>query len=186
MNGVFQLNRYRRLPATGGRNDAPSPVRRFTRDHAAVLRFVIDDVGIGRIDGANEAVAAAEIDPVADRRTGPPPRGARSAPALVVLQSAVDGVWLPGVDRDVVELRHREMAEEIPRLHAIVRDVQSAVASKDDVPRIGGVDPDRVMVGVNGAAAVAVEGLAAVLRRVKLNAEDVQDSFRPSDRLRFG
>src|SRR5207245_9782680 len=64
---------------------------------AAVLRFPEDDVGVGRIDLAVKAVAAADLPPVAGQDAVFVIRGAGAAPAAVVLQAAVDVVRLAHV-----------------------------------------------------------------------------------------
>src|SRR5215210_2502558 len=73
---------------------------------AAVLRLRIDDVGIGRIDARDEAIAASDHEPIV---VGGPVRGARlrgTAECGVILCAAVDVVdWRGVVDFDVIELR---------------------------------------------------------------------------------
>ena len=58
-------------------------------------------------------------------------------------------------------------------LHAVVGDVEAAVAADDHVPAVLRVDPQGVLVGVDAVAAVGRERLAAVRGAVQLDAEDV-------------
>ena len=65
----------------------------------AMLALGIDQVRIVGIDPADEAVAAAEEQPVVVDRAGAAQRLGRASPAAVVLQAAVDAVQRPRVHR---------------------------------------------------------------------------------------
>ena len=92
---------------------------------------------------------------------------ARSAPTAVILQSAVHLVIAPGVDGDVVELADGGVVQVVPVLHAVAGDIDAAVAAQDHMPAVAGVDPEHVVVGVDAAASVAAECLAAVRRAIE-------------------
>ena len=59
-------------------------------------------------------------------------------------------------------------------LHAVVGDVEAAVAAEDHVPAVARVDPEGVVVGVDAAAAVGAERLAAVGRAVERDPQHVE------------
>ena len=61
----------------------------------------------------------------------------------------------------------------VPRLALVVGDVEPAVASEDDVARVVGVDPDRVLVGVHARARVCAHSLAPVFGHAEPDAADV-------------
>src|SRR6185436_10428165 len=112
---------------------------------------------------ADEAVAAADADPVLVDRPAPAARAARPAPGAVVLEAAVDHVVRARVDRDVIELPDGDMVEVVPVVAAVVGLVDAAVVADDEVASVARVDPHGVVVGVRAATAVVGERLAAVL-----------------------
>src|SRR5438132_5998774 len=97
--------------------------------HAAVLAFRIYQVGIVRIDGTDEAVTAADVDPVLIDGASLPAGAARSAPAAVILQTTVDVIVRPRVEGDVVELAQGDVVQVVPVRHAVVGDVEAAIAA---------------------------------------------------------
>src|SRR5262249_42383058 len=98
---------------------------------AAALRLRVDVVRVLRIDAAPEAVAAADVVPVARADAGAAvERARRSADRSVVLGAAADVVeGQRVVGRDAVELRQRQVGEVVERLHAVPRLVESAVVA---------------------------------------------------------
>src|SRR5262249_47700086 len=128
---------------------------------------------------ADEAVAAADADPVLVNRPVAVADHAGAAPAAVVLQAAVDVVVPPRVHIDVVELADRHLIEEVPVGHAVVGDVVAAGAADEHVAAVLRVDPQRVLVGGAPAAAGAAaapnpaERFAAVGGAVDRHAEGV-------------
>src|SRR6516165_7698148 len=84
----LNLTRTERSPLTGAEVDP--------REGAA-LALGVDLIGIMRIDAADEAVAAANREPILVGRAGGGARAARAAPAAVVLQAAVDFVVEPRI-----------------------------------------------------------------------------------------
>ena len=82
-------------------------------------------------------------------------RRARHAPVPVVLQSAADRVRVFEVGADLVELADRQVVAEEPRLPAVPRDRDAAVAADDQMIRIVRIDPERVIFGVDRAEHVA-------------------------------
>src|SRR5207302_1158407 len=142
--------------------------------HAAVLHFIVDQVGIGRIDGAAVAIAAEDRQPVfVDWPDVAVQSDARPAPGAVVLQAAVDPVGPLGADGDVVELAEGHGVEMVPVIGAVVADVMAAVGADEHVPAILGADPHGVTVGVDAFAGVPFKRLAAVGGAVLGNAEDI-------------
>ncbi len=118
---------------------------------SAVLRFGIDGIRVGGIDSGIESVAANGDVPVAVSYSLSIARLARAGPAVVVLKPAIHVVkGLTVVEVDRVILRDRKIRDEVHRLTAIVRDVDAAVVADDEVIRIRGIDPHRVIVHVRG------------------------------------
>ena len=120
----------------------------------AVLRLGVDDVGVARLDRGEEAVAPLRDEPVLvpDAVDVVGPR--RPAEGGVVLRAAVDVVeGLRVVDRDPVELRHREVRLELPRRAAVPRLVDAAVVAVQEVVGVLRVDPEGVVVDVLGLLA---------------------------------
>ncbi len=142
--------------------------------HAAVLGLEINQVGVLRIDPAHKAVAAADDDPVLVDGPDAGQAEARPAPAAVVLQAAVDAIRAPAVHGDVIELADGQVIEEVPVVHAIVGDIDAAVAAEDHVPAVAGIDPQGVLVRMGAVAAVGLERLAAVRGAIEGDAEDVE------------
>ncbi len=137
----------------------------------AVLQGRVDDVGVVGVDAGVEAVAGPGDEPVV---VGDAVRveGARgAAEGVVVLGSAVDVVdGRRVVHVHPVELRHRQVGEEVPGGPAVEALVQAAVAADEVVVGVVGVDPDRVVVHVLVALAEVSPGLARVVRDLQ---EDV-------------
>ena len=158
----------------------------------AVLRLHEGDVVVVRVDGREEAVAPGHPDPVrvADPHAVPGP--ARTAPGRVVLQSPVDPEeGLLHVEAHRVELADGQVRGEVPRLAAVVGDVEAAVVAQQDVRRVLGVDPHGVMVDVGGArdalpvgAAVggALQGHAQVVDDLAVLRVDADLAEVPRDR----
>src|SRR5262249_11536860 len=73
----------------GGTNGGCLAGAQIARPHGAVLAFVVNRVGVMRIDPADEAVAAAERNPIfVDGADAALEAMARTAPRAVVLQAA--------------------------------------------------------------------------------------------------
>src|SRR5262249_59097893 len=121
-------------------------------------------------DLAAETVAAAPAEPILANRPGIGPGPRWPSPGAVVLQAAVRLVVAARVDGDVIELADGVVVQMVPDGHAIVGDVEAAVAADDGVPAILRVDPQGVLVGVDAPAAVGPERLAAVARTAQLHA----------------
>ena len=136
-------------PPRPARADAGARARpEIEARHRAVLRLGIHDRPVGRILLSVEAVAAADAEPVgvqdADVRALP----ARPAPRPVVLQAAAHVVRLPHVGADRVELADGHRRDEVPRVTAVVADVEAAVVPVHHVAGVLRIDPDGVMVAV--------------------------------------
>ena len=111
-----------------------------------------------------EAVAAADVVPVARADAGAVQRSRRTADAAVVLHAAADVVERPRVvDRDPVELRQRQVGELPPGLHVVVGLVEPAVVADHHVAVIARVPDDFVVIDVHAAQLQRPPGLAAVL-----------------------
>ena len=111
------------------------------------------------------------------------PARARSLPAAVVLQAAVDVVGPLVVHRDAVVLRHRQVLHVEELQAAIERDADAAVVQLDDVARISRVDPHEPIVAVRRRVRRR-EGLAAVIgERVRVHHVDAAIVLRIDRRL---
>ena len=120
----------------------------------AVLRLGVDDVGVPRLDGGEEAVAPLRDEPVLVQDAVDVVGPRRAAEGGVVLRAAVDVVeGLRVVDRHPVELRHREVRLELPRRAAVPRLVDAAVVAVQEVVGVLRVDPEGVVVDVLGLLA---------------------------------
>src|SRR5207249_3883 len=113
---------------------------------AAVLNFEVDQVRVIRIDAADEAVAAADADPVFVDRPAAAQAMAGPSPTAIVLQTAIDPVRLLVVHAAVIELANGHVIEEVPMGHAVVSDIEAAVAADDHVSAVFRIDPERVLV----------------------------------------
>ena len=149
------------------RVDAPRRARPAVRqaDHAA-LQVVVDQLGVLEVGHAEEAVTAAHVLPLGPRGAGRAGRLARAAPGAVVLQAAAQVIRHLKVVRHVVELRERDVVEDVERPAGVVRDLEPAVVTEQDAVRIGGIDPHRLVIAVRGRAD-AREVPAAVLGLVQ-------------------
>ena len=170
-----------RLPFIRFRADARDLAGLEVATHKhAILTGPIDEVGVGRIDGDVKAVAAVDVHPVFVQGSAPAaaaePRGPRergTAPGAIVLQTAVDLVKAAGVERDVVELADRHVVQVVPGVAPVIAEIRAAVAGQDHVAAVPRVDPEGVVVRVDGAAAIAAKRLAAVVGAVNSKSENV-------------
>src|SRR5260370_4313 len=130
----------------------PSRVICTRPSSVAALGFAVEDVGVGRIDGGPEAVAAVGEEPVGVGdaagggaalagvlTAGAAARGDLAAPRAVVLQAAADRVRLIEAVADVVELAEGDVVLEVPGLRLVVREVDAAVGAEEDVAGVGGI-----------------------------------------------
>ena len=147
------VSQFQRSPGS------PSPGLRLDRHHLAagpivahdppVLRLGVHDVRVGGIHLALEAVAAVGDHPVRvhDAVLAGGPR--RPAQGEVVLRAAVDVVERRVVvQRHLVELRHRQVGLELPRLRPVPALVDAAVVAVQVVVRVARVLPEGVVVHV--------------------------------------
>ena len=149
-SGEVQLKRYGGSPGGAvGLIGLRSPVGRWKRDSVAVLRLGVDGVGIGGIDLRVHAVAGVDLHPVVVEDAEIVARGARAAERVRVLQAAVDVVRRRHVDADPVELADRQVVHLVPGDAAVEGEVEPAVVAEDEVLRVGGIDPERVMIAVH-------------------------------------
>ena len=100
-------------------------------------------------------------------------RSARTAPRLIVLQTAVHVVERQRVvDRDRVELSGDDALVVIPGASGVPRHVQAAVAAEDHLLSVVGIDPERVVIGVDAVARrERLKRLAAVARLARIGVE---------------
>jgi len=155
-----------RLPRVGLRLDVDglprSPVEAHQR---AVLRLRVDDVRIIRVDDGLEAVPTGRDEPIGVDDAVDRPRPRRPSDREVVLRPAVHVVERRRVvEGDLVELREREVLRPGPGRAPVVRLVQAAVAPRDQVLGVAGVDPEDVVVHVLERLSDLVERLSSVLR----------------------
>ena len=125
-------------------------------DDAAILRLGIHDIRVGGIYRRVEAVAADGEVPVAVGYSLRVSRAARACEAVVVLKATVHVIGVPHVETDCVVLRDGQVADEVHRFTAVVRDVHTAVVADDEVVGVRRVDPHRVIVDVSGARDFAI------------------------------
>lgn len=142
----------------------------------------IDDIGVGRIDGDDGALAPGGGGPTLRPVVGTPVGEGRAAHvAALVLHGAEDLVGRPPVIGHIVELCGGDLAEEVlPHPASVVADDDAAVIPIEKVVGIGRVYPQRVVVAMHALAALVLaahhlEGLAAVLRPRHGHAHDVHD-----------
>ena len=114
--------------------------------HRAELRLVVEVAVRDRVEHVVEAVAAADRLPVLEGDAAAAALAAGPADRPVVLQAARDVVGIHVVVPDRVELRERQLVGVVPVLAAVVRDAHAVVVAQDDVLRVRGVDPHRVVV----------------------------------------
>ena len=142
--------------------------------HAAILAFEVNLVRIIGVDESNEPIATADSHPIRVHWSSSIFTTRRTTPTAVVLKAAVNFVVHRRVDSDVIELTDRNVIQVIPVLHAILRDVEPAVATKNHVAGVPFVDPQSVMVGVNSVrSAIAGERFAAVFGFIETCAANV-------------
>ena len=122
----------------------------------------IDDVGILRMHRDEAALAGARIAAIPQRDRAPHP-GAGRADRRVVLLRAIDAVRILVVDVDPVELPGQLVVDRRPGFAAVERHAGAAVIALHHPLRVGGVDPQVVVVAMRrhdlSEAAAAVGGL---------------------------
>ena len=143
---------------------------------AAVLRLGVEHERIRRVDLRLEAITAADADPVPLPDPLVRSHVARTTPRSVVLQPGAHPVRTPHVDRHVVGQCRAPHAHRLPRVAAVVADVEAAVVAVHHVFGVLRIDPDRVVVDV-AHPAEAGEDLAAVDRLRRIRAADVDRVF---------
>ena len=134
-------------------------------DEATILRLGIEDVRISRICHRVKAIAARQEQEIlvgdAVFKTG----ADGAAPRSIVLGAAIDVIErLLHVGRHRIKLHQRQIGLPSPALAAIARRVHAAIIAQDQVIAVLGVDPHRVIVGVDLALEHIGEALAAIVR----------------------
>src|SRR5262245_20426260 len=138
----------------------------------AVLRFCVDRRVISRVDLRIKTVASADAVPVgvddsaaatatataaatttaaAAATAAASASLARAAPTAVILQASANVVRLSHVHSDSVELRRRDVVNELPSRGLVVADIQTAVVADNQVVRVIRIDPQRVVIAVRDA-----------------------------------
>src|SRR5262249_48139755 len=112
---------------------------------------------------AGGAPAPATPPPAAAKTAAAGARLARAVPTSVVLQTAANVIRFSHVSRDGVELRRRDVVDELPRRALVVTDIQSAVVADHQMGAVLRINPDGVMIAVRDSLQVD-ECLAAVGR----------------------
>ena len=118
----------------------------------APLSLRVNRLGVGGIRNRPESVAVWNCFP-SGIRDASRMRGVAD-PGAVVLQSAVDLVRIPIVERHMVELRDRQIHRMPPAILAVLGDPQPPVVAGDRMLDVGGVDPDVMPVAVASPAGV--------------------------------
>ena len=112
-----------------------------------------------------EPVAAGDREPVRVG-DGTSLAATRSAPCAIILRAAADVVGNLKVVADVVELTNGKIRREVVVATAVPGNRDAAIVADDEVIRVVGIDPHRVMVDVNADRRVA-DRLAAVIGKVE-------------------
>ena len=110
-------------------------------------RAAIDDVRIFGMYGDKAAFPGAGIGAVAER-DGTPGGGARRRDRGVVLLCGINAIGILVVGVDAIELRRRLVVDRRPGLAAVAAHAGAAVVAFDHTVRIGGIDPEVVVVAV--------------------------------------
>ena len=138
----------------------------------AVLGFHVDGVRVARDRLRVEPVPAPDPEPVLVADPLAEEGARRRAPAPVVLKAAVDHVRGAHVVADLVELPQRDGVHEVPAPAPVPRNVDPPVVPEHHVVRVGGIDPQGVMIHVDPLDPVGCEGPPAVLGVVHLGPQD--------------
>jgi hypothetical protein len=142
----------------------------------AAVGAAVDHVRVLGVGHDVAALAAGRGLPVAQPDAAAA-RAAEDAQGRVVLLRAEDAVGEVAVGRDAVDLRGRLVVLAGPGPAAVGADVHAAVVGLDHALRVGGVDPEIVVVAVRRAD--GGEGLAAVLGAVEADVDDVDRLLVP-------
>ncbi len=126
------------------------------------MRFGINEVGVARVDAADEAVAAANGDPVFIDWSNAAEPGRWPAPRAVVLQPADDVIRLLGTNGDVIKLTDGHRIQMVPRRRSIIARVKPPVAADQHVPAVARIDPQGMLIGMDAAAGVRLKRLTAI------------------------
>ncbi len=153
------------MPALAGAEVAPR--------HRAALALGVNRIRIGRVNAADEPVAAVDINPIvvddaATRRESGP------APTAVVLQAAINLVVRPRIADDVVELAQGHEIMMVPMFAAIVGDVKSAVRADDHVASVARIDPQGMVIGMHAPILARLKLLAAIGGVGESDAADIE------------
>ncbi len=133
-------------------------------DQVPLLPLGVDDVGIPRLDGGLVAVGEDGDEPIAVADPVDVVGAYGSTLGAVVLRTAVDVVeGLVVVDGQLVELRHRQVGDELPVLAQVPSLVEAAVAADQEVVRVLGIEDHGVVVAVLVLVADVAEGRPAVV-----------------------
>ena len=113
------------------------------------MRLRIHDVGIARLGRRLVAITAECHEPIVIANTLPIVRARRAALRVVILRPAIDVVERLGIiDRDLVELRDRQIADEAPCFGVIIAFIQPAIGPEHDVVGIIRAERYRVVIDV--------------------------------------
>ncbi len=126
---------------------------------------------------ALETVEPEDACPVAVEDARGIARPARAAPGAVVLQSAIDAVGRPCIEGNAIELGYGKIVDSGPFHALIARIIKAAIVAEDQMARIGGIDPQVVMIDMCAAAGGGGERQPAV-------GGDVQRDAQHPDALR--
>ncbi|MBA7685590.1 hypothetical protein ES703_94015 [subsurface metagenome] len=88
---------------------------------------------------------------------------AGTAPAPVILQSAVDIIRVSHIDTDLVDLGQGHVLNRMPAFSSIIRDVDASVIPVNKVERIGRVYPESMVVWM-GSPGYRFKPLSHILR----------------------
>src|ERR1019366_6872497 len=156
-----------RLPAApaaaGLRVDARADAGLEVEAHAVdLLGAGVDDGGIVLVGARLVAIAAAGVHPIGSADAGAVGSPRRDALRAVVLGAPVNVVKRQAVvHRHAIELRHRNVVEVAPGAAVVVGLIESAVVAFDQVLRVGGIEDQGVVIGVDSPTG-ALDGLTAV------------------------
>ncbi len=151
MDGRVPVEAQLGLAGLGVRPDLLDLARRaVVAEQVAALVLGVDVLLLDGVREGVEAVAVADVLPVPVLDAAC--RAGRPHPGPVVLEPAVDVVREAHVGAHLVELGDGQRSDHAPVPAPVVGDVDAAVGAEDELVRVLRIDPERVVIAVDGAA----------------------------------
>ncbi len=134
--------------------------------------------GVGGIDQRGKAVAEADFVPVPVTDAAVLPHVARPAPRAVILHASEHIVGRLHIDVDMIELAEGQVVHEPPGAAVIAAEVHPAVAAVDEIAAVVGMNPERVVVGVDAVlSAQRAECFPSILADLQVRVQAVEAVF---------